>query len=80
MQNLRLHQIDAGDHLRDRMLHLDARVHLDEVKTAVLIHQELDGAGIHIADFARDILQASRRSARALFGVTCKDGASSISF
>jgi hypothetical protein len=28
------------------MLHLDARVHLDEVELAVFVHQELDGAGV----------------------------------
>ena len=32
------------------MLDLDARVHLDEVERAVLVHQELDGAGVGIAD------------------------------
>ncbi len=49
-QDLRLHQVDVGRHLGDRMLHLDARVHLDEVQAAVFVHQELDGAGIHVAD------------------------------
>ncbi len=33
------------------MLHLDARIHLDEVELAVFVHQELDGAGVLIADF-----------------------------
>src|ERR1700682_3600668 len=33
------------------MLHLNARVHLDEVHRPVLIHQEFDGAGIGVADF-----------------------------
>ena len=47
-QQLRLHEIDAGDQLRDRMLHLDARVHLDEVELAVLV-QELERAGASIA-------------------------------
>ena len=32
--NLRLHQVHAGDHLGHRMLHLNARVHLDEVEIA----------------------------------------------
>src|SRR5258706_3132034 len=36
---LRLHDIDAGDHLGDRMLDLDARVHLDEIKLAVLVEK-----------------------------------------
>ena len=47
---LRLHQVDAGDGLGDRMLHLDAGVHLDEVELAVLVHEELDGAGVLVAD------------------------------
>ena len=36
------------------MLHLDARVHFNEVVFAVLIHQKFDGTGIDIAHFARD--------------------------
>ena len=47
---LRLHEVDAGDGFGDRVLHLDARVHLDEVELAVLVHKELDGAGVLIAD------------------------------
>src|SRR5690606_38524255 len=43
------HQVDAGDHLGDRMLHLDAGVHLDEVEAAVLV-QELERAGAAVAD------------------------------
>jgi ABC-type phosphate/phosphonate transport system ATPase subunit len=34
-----LHQIDAGDHLGDRMLHLQAGVHFDEVELAVFIEE-----------------------------------------
>ena len=40
--------IHAGDELGDRVLHLDARVHLDEVELAALVHEELDGAGIGV--------------------------------
>ncbi len=47
--DLALHQIDAGDHLGDRMLHLNARVDFDEVEVAGLVHQELDRAGIGVA-------------------------------
>ena len=32
--DLPLHQVDAGDHLGHRMLHLDSRVHLEEVEAA----------------------------------------------
>ena len=48
-QQLLAHQVDAGDQLGHRMLHLDAGVHLDEVEAAVL-EQELEGAGAAVAD------------------------------
>ncbi len=35
------HEIDARDHLRHRMLHLDAGVHLDEVERLSLIVVEV---------------------------------------
>src|SRR5204862_4634338 len=41
------YEVDAGDHLGDRMLDLDPGVHLDEVELAVLV-QELDGADAEI--------------------------------
>ena len=47
---LRAHEVYAGDHLGDGVLDLDARVHLDEVVVAALVHEELDRAGVHIAD------------------------------
>src|SRR5690606_1764481 len=42
--NLFLDDVDAGDHFRNRMLHLDTGVHLDEEELAVFI-EELEGAG-----------------------------------
>src|SRR5579871_5936744 len=48
-QQLRLHQVDAGDELGHRVLDLDARVHLDEEELAILI-EELHGAGTPVAD------------------------------
>src|SRR5690606_4216922 len=42
-------QVDAGDHLGDRVLDLDAGVHLDEVEAPVLV-QELERARAAIAD------------------------------
>ncbi len=43
-------QIDTGDHFGDGVLHLDARVDLDEVPGAGIgVHQELDGAGVVVA-------------------------------
>ncbi len=43
-------EVDAGDHFGDGVLHLDARVDLDEVPVAGIgVHQELDGAGVVVA-------------------------------
>src|ERR1700730_8489683 len=42
--------VDAGKHLGDRVLHLDAGVHLDEVEGAVVRDEELDGSGGHVVD------------------------------
>ena len=42
---LQAHQVEARDHLRRRVLHLDARVHLQEVERAVRRQDELDRAG-----------------------------------
>src|SRR6266702_1836746 len=39
------------------MLHLDARIHLDEVELAILIHQKLDRPRILIADVTEAALQ-----------------------
>ncbi len=53
--DLRLHDVDAGDLLGHGMLDLHPRVDLDEVEGArVDVLQELDGAGIHIADRPAD--------------------------
>ena len=48
--DLRLHEIDAGDQLGDRVLDLQAGVHLQEVEVAVAVEQELAGAGVAVAD------------------------------
>ena len=53
-EDLLLHDIDAGDELGDRMLDLDARVHLDEEELAVLV-QELERAGAAVADLAAGV-------------------------
>ena len=64
MLDLLVDEIDAGDHLGDGMLDLDAGVHLDEVELAVLV-EELDGADADIAEFAPSPWRRRRRSARA---------------
>ena len=50
---LQLHDVSAGDHLRHRVLHLDAGVHLHEIKVTVAIHQELHGARTRVIDSMR---------------------------
>ena len=47
--DLLLDQVDAGDHLGDRVLDLDPGVDLDEVEVVVGVDQELAGAGVDIA-------------------------------
>ena len=52
--NLRLHEVDAGDHFGDGVLDLDARIDFDEVPAiGVGIEEEFDGAGVAVAGFAR---------------------------
>ena len=51
-EHLRLHQVDAGDLLGHGVLDLDAGVHLDEDVAALRVEQELDGAGVLVADLA----------------------------
>ncbi len=62
--DLRLDDIHAGDQLGHGVLDLDTRVDLDEVElAAVRIHQELDRAGVGVADRAH---QAQRGIAQRL--------------
>jgi hypothetical protein len=49
--DLLLHDVDAGDHLGDGMLHLHAGIHFDEEEFAVLV-QELEGTRAAVADLA----------------------------
>ena len=56
----RLHDVDAGDHLGDRVLHLHAGVHLEEVEIVVLVDEELAGAG---ADVVHRLGRRDRRRA-----------------
>ena len=53
--HLARHEVDVGDLLGDRVLHLDAGVHLDEVVVAVAVEQELDGAGVDVADLLGEL-------------------------
>ena len=47
-------EVEAGDLLGDAVLHLQARVHLEEEELAVL-EQHLDGARVHVAARERDL-------------------------
>jgi len=52
--NLPLDEVDAGDHLRDRVLDLQSRVHLEEEEVAVLV-DELDRAGVVVTHGSRGL-------------------------
>ena len=45
--------VDSRHPLRDGMLDLHPRVHLEEVEAAVAVEEELDRAGVHVADGPR---------------------------
>ena len=63
-----LHQIDAADHLAHRMLHLDAGIHLEEVKLfGAFVVDELDSARADIAD-------ASGKSGASLAEIVTQGG------
>ena len=49
---LQRHEVEAGDQLRDGVLHLQARVHLQEIVGAVRRQQKLDRAGVGVASSA----------------------------
>jgi hypothetical protein len=45
---LPLHQVHARHGFRDRVLHLQPRVHLQKVELSVGVEEKLDGAGIGV--------------------------------
>jgi hypothetical protein len=62
---LPVHEVHVRHHFRDRMLHLQARVHLEEIELAVLVEQELDGAGVGVAHLcARPVRRIRHAMAR----------------
>ncbi len=74
-------QIDAGDRLGDRMLHLDTGVHLQEIERVALhVDQELHRPGAAIGQSLREadrgLVQALSRRTRDNPGA----GVSSMSF
>ena len=63
------HQVDAGDHLGDRVLHLDARVDLDEVELAAVdVEQELDRPGAAVSTARHSAGRARRFASRSARG------------
>ena len=54
-EHLLADEVEAGDHLRDRVLDLDARVHLEEEVLALARQQPLDRSRALIADSARGV-------------------------
>src|SRR5882724_13495826 len=50
--DLQAHQIQSSHQLRHRMLHLDARVHFDEIELARRSSEELDSARVGVSDGA----------------------------
>src|SRR5271165_3618022 len=65
--DLLVDEVNSGDHLGDRMLDLDAGVHLDEVELSVFI-QELDRPDADVAQL-RHSLGDDPADALALFSV-----------
>ncbi len=63
-ENLPAYEVQPGDELGDRMLDLQARVHLQEREVATCIYDELDGAGVGVAERAAH-RQRRRGHARA---------------
>ena len=76
---LPLHQVETRDRFRDRVLDLQARVHLEEVEPAIGIEQELDRPGVGVAD-RRATRCAAEASARRSSALTAGEGLSSTTF
>ena len=53
-QDLGAHQVYAGDHLGDRVLDLNAGIHLDKIVVFILVDQELQSSCIGISDMLCD--------------------------
>ena len=82
-EQLRAHQIDAGDRFGDRMLDLQPRVHLEEVeraRVALAFEQELDRAGVDVAEPRARRRRPRRPCAARTAGVSAGHGLSSITF
>src|SRR5262245_51781476 len=47
--NLLLDKVDSGDHLRDGMLDLDARIDFDEIEVVLSVNQKLARSRVDVA-------------------------------
>src|SRR5207245_3276548 len=54
-RELQRDEVETRHRLRHGMLDLQPRVHLEEERLAALVHEELRGAGVHVAGPARDL-------------------------
>ena len=77
--DLLVDEVDAGDRLGDRMLDLQAGVHLDEIELAVLV-EELDRAGAGIAERRRWPWRRSPPILALASALIAGEGASSQTF
>ena len=80
--DLQADQVEAGDELRNGVLHLQAGVHLQEVEAAVGIHQKFHRACIVVAGGAGGPYRGLPHFAARISGcmVTRGEGHSSITF
>src|SRR5215217_2954327 len=65
-EDLLAHEIDAGGHLSDRVLDLNASIHLQKGELAAAIEQELDGSRAAIVNCPR---QRGRSARHGLAGL-----------
>ena len=63
--DLPVHEIEAGHHLRHRMLDLQPGVHLEEIERAVGVEQELNRAGVGVSTVLATAAAAADASAGA---------------
>ena len=66
--DLLLDDVDAGDELGHRVLDLDAGVHFEEEEVALVVEQELEGAGVGVLHGARGIDHRASELAAHLVG------------
>ena len=67
-EDLRAHQVHARDHFRDRVLHLNPRIHFDEIPLVRIdVVEKLNRARVAILGLARNLPRQRRRVPRESF-------------